>query len=82
MLPWPSLGRLRQDRLHRLPAVGKPDTKKNSFYAEYGSKGPGAEGPRVKWAHTLKAKDLKNYTFEKVMYQKEDGIIWNPYDNK
>ena len=70
------------DGWHDWEKPGKPDTKKNSFYAEYGSKGPGAEGPRVKWAHTIKAKDLKNYTFEKVMYQKEDGIIWNPYDNK
>ena len=67
---------------HDWEKEGKPNTKKNSYYAEYGNYGPGAQGPRVKWAHTLKAKDLKNYTFEKVMYQKEDGIIWNPYDNR
>ena len=70
------------DGWHDWEKPGKPNTKKNSFYAEYGSTGPGAQGPRVKWAHTLKAKDLKDYTFEKVMYQKEDGIVWNPYDNK
>ena len=58
---------------------GKPDTKKNSFYGEWGSTGPGAAGPRVKWAHKIQPQD---YTFEKVMFQKEDGIIWNPYINK
>ena len=67
---------------HDWEKEGKPNTKKNSFYAEYGSTGPGAQGPRVKWAHSLKEKDLKNYTFEKVMFQEQDGIIWNPYDNK
>ena len=61
---------------------GKPDTKKNSYYAEYGSTGPGARGPRVKWAHSLKPRQLKDYTFEKIMYQSADGIVWNPYDNK
>ena len=67
---------------HDWEKEGKPDTKKNSYYAEYGSTGPGARGPRAKWAHKLKPRDLKEYTFEKVMYQKEDGIIWNPYLNK
>ena len=61
---------------------GKPDTKKNSFYAEYGNYGPGAQGPRVKWSHSLREKDLKEYTFEKVMYQAQDGIVWDPYNNK
>ncbi len=67
---------------HDWEKEGKPDTKKNSYYAEFGNHGPGARGPRVKWAHTLKAKDLPNYSFEKVMYQAEDGIKWNPFDNK
>ena len=67
---------------HDWEKPGKPDTKKNSYYAEYGSTGPGARGPRVKWAHTLKPRQLADYTFEKVMYQKEDGIVWNPYDNR
>lgn len=70
------------DGWHDWEKEGKPNTKKNSFYAEYGNFGPGAEGPRVKWAHKLKARDLKNYTFEKVMYQPEDGIVWDPYNNK
>ena len=67
---------------HDWEKEGKPDTKKNSYYAEWGSYGPGAQGPRVKWAHTLKEKDLKEYTFEKVMYQSQDGIVWDPYNNK
>ena len=70
------------DGWHDWEKEGKPDTKKNSYYAEYGSKGPGARGPRVKWAHKLSPCNLKDYTFEKVMYQKQDGIVWNPYDNK
>ena len=67
---------------HDWEKPGKPDTKKNSYYAEYGSTGPGARGPRVKWAHKLSARQLKEYTFEKVMYQPQDGIVWNPYDNR
>ena len=39
---------------HDWEKEGKPDTKKNSWYAEYGSYGPGAVGPRVKWAKKLK----------------------------
>ena len=70
------------DGWHDWEKPGKPDTKKNSYYAEYGSTGPGARGPRVKWAHTLKPRQLADYTFEKVMYQPEDGIVWNPYDNR
>ena len=70
------------DGWHDWEKEGKPNTKKNSFYAEYGNTGPGARGPRVKWSHTLKVKDLADYSFEKVMYQKEDGIVWNPYDNR
>ncbi len=67
---------------HDWEKEGKPNTRKNSFYAEYGSTGPGARGPRADWAHKLSAKDLSDYSFEKVMYQKEDGIKWNPYDNR
>ena len=67
---------------HDWEKEGKPDTKKNSYYAEYDCYGPGARGPRVKWSHVLKAKDLPEYSFEKVMYQPQDGIVWNPYDNK
>ena len=72
-------GHIVPDGWHDWEKEGKPDTKKNSFYGESGSYGPGARGPRVKWAHKIKP---KNYTFEKVMFQKEDGIIWDPYNNK
>jgi len=58
---------------------GKPDTKKNSFYGEWGNTGPGAAGVRVKWAHKIKPQD---YTFDKVMFQTQDNIVWNPYNNK
>ncbi|MBO6170026.1 MAG: pectin esterase [Bacteroidales bacterium] len=67
---------------HDWEKEGKPNTKKNSFYAEYGSTGPGASGPRVKWAHKLSKRKVAEYDFDKVMFQKEDGIIWNPYDNR
>ena len=70
------------DGWHDWEKEGKPDTKKNSYYAEYQNVGPGAKGPRVKWAHTLTAKQAAEYTFEKVMYQAEDGIRWNPFDNR
>ena len=75
-------GHIVADGWHDWEKEGKPDTKKNSYYAEYGNFGPGAQGPRVKWAHTLREKDLKDYTFEKVMYQSQDGIVWDPYNNK
>lgn len=67
---------------HDWEKPGKPDTKKNSYYAEWGSYGPGAAGPRVKWARKLTARKAAEYSFEKVMYQEQDGIKWNPYDNK
>ena len=67
---------------HDWEKPGKPDTKKNSYYAEWGSYGPGAAGPRVQWARKLTARKAAEYSFEKVMYQEQDGIKWNPYDNK
>ena len=70
------------DGWHDWEKEGKPNTKENSYYAEYQNVGPGAKGPRVKWAHTLSAEEAAEYTFEKVMYQAEDGIVWNPYDNR
>ncbi len=60
----------------------KPDTKKNSYYAEYNNYGPGAAGARVKWSHRLSARQAAAYSFEKVMYQKQDGIVWDPYNNQ
>lgn len=48
---------------------GKPYAEKTTYYAEYGSKGPGAasEKERVKWSHQLKDKDLGKYTPENVL---------------
>ncbi len=65
---------------HDWEKPGKPDTKKNSYYAEWGSTGPGAASAeeRVKWSHRLKKRDLDKYSFEKVMYQANDGIVWDP----
>jgi pectinesterase len=45
----------------------KKYAEKTSYYAEYGSKGPGAEGKRVSWSHALKAKEVKKYTPENVL---------------
>lgn len=47
----------------------KPYAEKTSFYAEYGSKGPGAASKkeRVKWSHQLKEKQLKKYTPQNVL---------------
>ena len=75
-------GHILPEGWHDWEKDGKPDTKKNSYYAEYGSFGPGARGPRVKWSHTLSPKEVKEYSFEKVMYQSQDGIVWDPYNNK
>lgn len=69
---------------HDWEKEGKPDTKKNSYYAEYHNSGPGAAGKkeRVKWSYQLSDKKAAEYTFENVMFQPQDGIVWNPYDNK
>lgn len=67
---------------HNWEKEGKPNTEKNSYYAEYKNYGPGAEGKRVKWSKQLTDKQAAEYTFEKVMFQSNDGIVWNPYDNK
>jgi len=69
---------------HDWEKPGKPDTKKNSYYAEYKNFGPGAASKkeRVKWSRQLTAKQAAEYSFEKVMYQKKDGIVWDPFNNK
>ncbi|MBQ7750427.1 MAG: pectin esterase [Bacteroidales bacterium] len=68
---------------HDWEKPGKPDTKKNSYYAEYRNYGPGAatKKERVGWSRQLSGSQAAEYTFEKVMYQKEDGIVWNPENN-
>ena len=64
---------------HDWEKEGKPDTKKNSFYAEYGNHGPGAAlDGRVKWSHRLSARKAGKYTFENVMLDPSDTDIWDP----
>ena len=47
---------------------GKPYAEKTAFYAEYGSKGPGASSKtRVKWSRQLKSRDVLRYTPENVL---------------
>jgi len=49
------------------------DKEKTTFYAEYVSKGEGANASkRVDWSRQLSKKELKNYTFEKIFGN------WNP----
>ncbi|GCC50079.1 pectinesterase [Chryseotalea sanaruensis] len=49
----------------------KPDAEKTSFYAEFNSKGEGANNKeRVLWAHQLKEEDLIDYTLNKVLGEK------------
>lgn len=47
----------------------KPYAEKTTFYAEYGSTGPGAASSddRVKWSHVLKSRDLSRYTPANVL---------------
>ncbi|MBD1435080.1 pectin esterase [Sphingobacterium sp. DN00404] len=46
-----------------------PDKEKTAFYAEYGSRGPGAKdlSERVAWSHRLKKSSVKKYSKEKVL---------------
>ena len=67
---------------HDWEREGKPDTRKNSYYAEYRNYGPGAEGKRAPWTHRLSDEEAAAYDFAFVMFQPEDGIVWDPYNNK
>jgi len=69
---------------HDWEKPGKPDTKKNSYYAEYGSYGPGAASKkeRVKWSYQLSAKQAAKYTFKNIFYQEGDAKLWDPFDNR
>lgn len=51
----------------------KPDAEKTSFYAEYGSTGPGANpNARVPWSHQLTEAALREYTLPAIFGN------WNP----
>ncbi|WP_299819702.1 pectinesterase family protein [uncultured Pontibacter sp.] len=54
----------------------KPDAEKTSYYAEYNSKGPGANAKaRVKWAHQLTAEQAQKYTLEQIFGDWTPGTI-------
>jgi len=45
----------------------KKDAEKTSYYAEYKSKGPGAnDKARVSWSHQLTDEEVKSFTVEKI----------------
>ena len=50
-----------------------PDKEKTTYYAEFGSRGEGANtAKRVSWSHQLTKKEVKNYTIDKIFGD------WNP----
>lgn len=82
--PWRSFARTVFLRTEMSAAVrpegwhnwGKPDAEQTTFYAEFGSTGPGAnEAARVKWARPLTATEAAALTPAKVLAG-HDG--WNP----
>ena len=54
----------------------KPDAEKTTYYAEFGSKGEGANvEARVKWSYQLDSIQIKEYTISKVLGGTDN---WNP----
>jgi len=50
-----------------------PDKEKTTYYAEFGSRGEGANtAKRVSWSHQLTKKEVKSYTIDKIFGD------WNP----
>ncbi len=53
-----------------------PDKEKTVFYAEYGSKGPGASNKgRVSWSRQLRVKEAKLYTIKNILSGTDN---WHP----
>lgn len=53
----------------------KPDAEKTTFYAEYNSKGDGADSSkRVSWSHQLTKEEAKKYTAKNILKGKDN---WN-----
>lgn len=54
----------------------KPDAEKTTLYAEYNSKGAGANASkRVSWSHQLTKTERKNYTTDTILKGNDN---WNP----
>lgn len=52
-----------------------PDKEKTAFYAEFGSKGDGANSDkRVEWSHQLSKKDLKKYTIKNIFKNLDNWV--------
>lgn len=54
---------------------GKPQAEQTTFYAEYGSTGPGASKNRVKWAKILSKKEAEAFSLEAVLIGNDN---WTP----
>ncbi|MDB5250771.1 MAG: pectin esterase [Segetibacter sp.] len=53
-----------------------PENERTAFYAEYNSKGPGANtSGRVKWSKQLSSKEAKKYTIENIF---KGSNNWSP----
>ena len=53
-----------------------PEKEKTTLYAEFGSKGEGANpDKRVEWSHQLSKKEIKKYTIENIF---KKTTSWNP----
>ena len=67
---------------HNWNKPGKPNTEENCYYAEWGNTGPGADAAgRVPWSHRLSPEEASQYSFANVMFQAQDGIVWDPENN-
>jgi pectinesterase len=54
----------------------KNENHKSTFYAEYGSKGPGfVKESRIDWSKQLTKKEAKKYTLKNIFSQ---GTSWLP----
>ena len=72
-------GHILPEGWHNWNKPGKPVTEECCYYAEYNNTGAGAAtSGRVPWSHQLTEEEAAEYTFEKVMFQPQDGIVWNP----
>ncbi len=58
----------------------KPESEKTTFYAEYESRGEGANSKtRVNWSHQLSKRDVKKYTTQNILGENESNKKW--YEN-